>query len=422
VMSSYTLALLAVFRILDAFRQRRAANPNVFRLTLTCIAGTLLGLALAAFYLIPAAFERHYVQIAMAIIFNMRIEDNFLFGHTADGPHNAVLHTASVLAVTLLVITAALLLATSILRRKTGSFEATPDFSFVIPEGNLRFLLATITVLIAILLTPPSLPVWRHLPELAFLQFSWRLLTILAPVLALSVALLCNTLRAPASLLATNALAAATAILLTALCIHLYRQPCESDDTPTALAQAFAAHHGVPPTDEYTPTNADNDVVRPDEPAYWLASTPNAFAPNTTPNPGSTDPNFSDGFPAGETISATPPSHFTVHTDMPEYLILNLRDYPNWQITDISNHQAVNHQAVNHQNTQHPIHIPRDDGLLAIPLSEDGEHVVNITYRRSPDQTLGLIITLLALLALALHWYRSDRNRRLAVTSGHRLA
>src|SRR5271168_3714622 len=95
VMSCYALALLTVIRL---------AKPSSLRkeIAINTISGTILGLALAAFYIVPAAYERRYVQIAMAIIPNMRIQDNFLFHHTGDIPHDQVLHTASIIAIILI--------------------------------------------------------------------------------------------------------------------------------------------------------------------------------------------------------------------------------------------------------------------------------------------------------------------------------
>jgi hypothetical protein len=136
VMGSYTLALLATLRVAFFIRdkdichpERSAAKskdpegaalsipldpfkPTPLRLALTYIAGAVLGLALPAFYLIPAAVERKYVQVAMAIIPNMRYQDNFLFAHTADAAHNAVNHTASMLALALIAATSSSALLT----------------------------------------------------------------------------------------------------------------------------------------------------------------------------------------------------------------------------------------------------------------------------------------------------------------------
>ncbi len=131
VMSCYALALLDVIRLaknpgapyLDSemWASRASATApahsntsntptqSPIQLTLNTIAGTTLGLGAAAFYILPAACERRYVQIAMAILPGMRIQDNFLFHRTGEILHDQVLHTASLIAITLITITVAVL-------------------------------------------------------------------------------------------------------------------------------------------------------------------------------------------------------------------------------------------------------------------------------------------------------------------------
>jgi hypothetical protein len=390
VMGSYTFALLAIFRVVRATRlssrpedisQQQHDSESPGRLAITYITGTILGLALPAFYLIPAAYERRYVQIAMAIIPNMRIQDNFLFGHTADAPHNVVLHNASLLAVTLLAITFIATIALA-MRRSTHNAQE-------------RFFPLILTILIAFLLVPLSTPIWLHLPELAFLQFPWRLLTILSALLAFTLALLFNAFRdSPRARTFALLGSPICALALSLLCVHLYRQSCAFSEAPTGVAQAFNTHHGVNPTDEYTPTNADNDTIRPNEPGYWLSTNPNAFAPNTTPNPGSADPNFDGYFLDNETLSTPAPRHFVVNFPQPETLILNLRDFPAWDVV--------------RNATEHPEHIQRDDGLVAIALPA-GPSTIDIHWRTTSDQQLGFAVSACALLLLAFSAHRSRK-------------
>ena len=466
VMGCYTIALLATLRLILTLRTHaKMGSPDLshleigvlespqppteppVQLALTYLAGTALGLTLPAAYLIPAAYERRYVQIAMAIIPNMRFQDNFLFGHTADPAHNTVLHTASILAVTLLALTFA---ATLILQFRTSKLAAQSSQlkagSDPLSSPLVPTLLLT-TTLIAFLLLPISTPIWNHLPNLAFLQFPWRLLTILAAILCLTLALLFNS-RQPQPKEATpdgiahdkvtheqvahqqasyeqattqvprgfslgshtpskkgalapgGILSAATILLaplaLTLLCIHLYRQPCDPADAPTAVAQAFTTHHGIAPTDEYTPNLADNDTLRANDPAYWLTTDPQAFAPNTTPNPAATDPTYNTDDPPADTLSANAPTHLTLDLPQPETLILNLRDFPNWRIT--------------RNATELPPHLQRDDGLLAIALPA-GTSTIDIAWHRTPDQQLGLVLSILALLTLLwIATYRRHKN------------
>ncbi len=231
VMGCYTLALLAILHLLSGYRHHRNLRALLAPAS-SFTAGTTLGLALAAFYILPAAYERRWVEISMATIPGMRIVDNTLFHHTADPEHDAVLHTASIIAVILLALAAgALSIAWSSRRAPSSTSTSSHPQS---RSGDLSLLLALsiLTAVIALLLTPLAAPLWRHAPELAFLQFPWRFLAILAPVLALSLALALRTLR-----LRTPVALALSLILPGALTLAAwpaFRQACDPPDTPQA--------------------------------------------------------------------------------------------------------------------------------------------------------------------------------------------
>jgi hypothetical protein len=433
VMGCYALAVITLLRMLHAARQTN--THTALREILTpAAAGTALGLALAGFYLIPAIYERRFVQIAMAIIPNMRIEDNFLFGHTGDAPHDAVLHTASLIAVaTLALATLFLVLAFLSTKRQprtpTSSLTTSQPRSShpPFPASTTRAVTTALvfTLLIAFLLTPWSRILWLHIPELRFLQFSWRLLALLDIVAALALTLTLRNARIQKTFAAALAIFIVTAAAWAAT--RPFRQPCDAEDAPTARATAFAAHRGVEPTDEYTPTDADNDVLRADDPPYWLATDPAAFAPGTTPNPAATSPNAipaptkttTPGAPhlASEMWASTAPSgnetnpivtQVNIHTQQPAFLILNLRAYPHWRAT------------LNGAPTQlDPIDIdpravdPRDDGLLFLRVPA-GNSTLQLHWQRGADETAGLILSAAAsVLTLAL-WRRRPRPARVA--------
>jgi hypothetical protein len=486
VIGSYTLALLATLRIVSSFATKKARHPErtlhsvkgeskdpeaysqplspipfqprsptPLQLALTYLAGAILGLTLPAIYLLPAAYERKYIQTAMALLPNMRYQDNFLFTHTTDAAHNAVNHTISLLALTLLLLAAAsfltLLLKKPLTRKNFAAKKPVPlrsQESVILSEvsrsnaretqpkdpealnptdiagpfstntpATLTYTLALLTIAIAILLTPVSAPIWHHLPNLAYLQFPWRLLTLLTPILALTIALLLDTpkimgapglaseiwvSRTPSGL--TTALSLLLPLALAVPAYRLYHQPCDPTDDPTHLTQLFTTHHGFPPTDEYTPTLADNDPLRSNNPAYWLAQSPTDPAPNTTPTASELNPSLDTDdtpIPDTETLSTPAPHHFQIHAPTPSYLILNLRDYPNWRITTTSKPSP---------SAQDPAHIPRPDGLIAISLNHVDDYTINITWHRTLDQTLGLTLTILSLIALAFTYRRKPNT------------
>jgi hypothetical protein len=384
VMGSYTLALLAVVRVSSTYRKEvepattraelNTSDSQVFgtwvsrhrsslHLAFNIFAGTSLGLALAAFYIVPAAYERRYVQIAMATVAGMRIDQNFLFEHTGNSSdallHDQVLRTASLIAILLLAATA-VALAITLVRTKSGTPRLASEPVDQHRDGFPILPLAILTTGIAFLLTPLSLQIWNHAPQAAFLQFPWRLLAILAPVFALATA------AAIYRLSLKFAPTAITAIVLAVVLGHVaylqFHQPCDPEDTASARLALFSSREGTDPTDEYTPTTADNDALTPNDPPYWLA-----------PSPTDPPPSASQLGPA--------PMHLTITASRAEDLILNLRDYPAWHIT--LNGLADRSRA------------PRPDGLIAVPIPA-GPSTIDIRYAHTVDQTIGDTTTLVA--------------------------
>jgi hypothetical protein len=368
------------------------ASQTPLQLALQTTAGTILGLGLAAYYILPAAFERSYVQIAMAIIPNMRIQDNFLFHHTGDIPHDQVLHTASLVAVILIAATVIALITLRLIQKATN--PGTPSSARLLrlsrgpcqlaggvvrwasrvsatapahlTQRPVLYALAILTIAITLLLTPITAFIWNHVPELPYLQFPWRLLAILAAVLSLTIALALPPIKFNPTVTAAIALAIAT--VLTYPAYTVFHQACDSEDTVQARLALVHSNQGTDPTDEYTPTTADNDSLAHNNPAWWLSPDPNAKAPiNAQPGPA--------------------PTHLTLNSPAPEDLILNLRDYPAWRI-------ALN-------GTPVTARIQRDDGLITFPVPA-GPATIDTTYTQTRDQTLGDIFTAISLVLLLL--------------------
>ena len=162
VMACYTLAAVTLWKALA----RKRWQP-----ILHSIIGLVLGLGLAAFYLVPAAYERRWVDIARAVGSGMRVEDSFLFEHTGQAFHDQVLHTASWIFVTMLATVA--ICAWIARRRKAAS-------SFALPACGAAALLLAFQL-------PFSDRLWRLAPELSFLQFPWRWSLVLSIVFGFSI-------------------------------------------------------------------------------------------------------------------------------------------------------------------------------------------------------------------------------------------
>ena len=405
VMSCYALALLTLVRLITnpATENRSTTNPGApyiaassrcvgivqsttapahctpcntatqtpLQIAINTILGTALGLGLAAVYILPAAYERRYVQIAMAIIPNMRIQDNFLFHHTGDILHDQVLHTASVIAVILLTLTAAALLAAWSATKPGAPSSAcslrlrwASRASATVPANLTRhttvYALIALTIAVALLLTPLTTFIWNHAPELAFLQFPWRLVAILAAAFALAAAITLPPIQFKPATTAITTIVIATVFTYPAYAI--FHQTCDVEDTVQARLALFHSNQGTEPTDEYTPTTADNDSLVQTNPAWWLSTDPNAKAPaNSQPAPAL--------------------QHFILNAPIPEDLILNLRAYSGWRVT-------LNGASVITQ-TQ------RDDGLITLPIPA-GPSTIDIAYIQTLDQTLGDILSLIS--------------------------
>ncbi len=350
--------------------QNHSQTP--LRMALNTIIGTTLGLGVAAFYILPAAYERRFVQIAMAIIPFYRIQDNFLFHHTTDLDHDKVLHTASLVAVVLIATTTIVLIVLLTQKARVPHPSQSYREGWEVRISPALVALTILTLAITLLQTPITQIIWTHAPELAFLQFPWRLLTILAAVLALAIAIALIPFKIKPT--TTTILTLAIAAALTYPAYQTFQQPCDPEDTVKARLALFHSNQGTDPTDEYAPNTADNDSLAQTNPPYWLSPDANAKGPsNTQPGPA--------------------PTHFSIKAPRPGFLILNLRDYPSWEITSTD---------PNSMHLNHPKHIHRDDGLIALPLEYAADFTIDIHYAQTTDQTLGDMLSLTSLTLLAL--------------------
>lgn len=413
VIGSYAMAVIMAVRLAIAWRAN--SRPEARQHLLVATGGAVLGLALTAFYLLPAAYERRFVQIAMAVIVNMRVQDNFLFGHTGDLDHDGVLHTASWIAVTLLGATFAFL----VLRFSRRNHIDQPSTPKVVSA------IVLLTAAIAFMLTPLSQWIWQHIPQLAFLQFPWRLLTVSTVALGLSAALLATSFRLRFYM--TAAIALAIALSLTALGSHEFRQACEASDDPTAIAAALQNHQGFPATDEYTPVGADNDALSTKAEPYWYEGPRmNSIIDGKPARLGSATLNGLTETTLGKVPSQANPDGWIERVKdvsnnpriegfiqestafeedvagSPDTMVLNLRAYPNWEVHVVSDKFG----------SYAPLKIQhRADGLIAFAVRNPDHFTVSVRWRRSLDEQIGIAISILSAVVLStLLWHSCSRK------------
>ena len=379
VMGCYLLALLV---LIAAIRDRSYA------LIPRSVGAVALGLGLAAFYIVPAVYEQRWVEIARAIAPGMRVEDSFLFGHTGESFHDHVLHTASWIAV--------ILLAATVVAALLSWRDKRPN--------QLRAPLMAALIAICILLLPFSDILWRHAPELKFLQFSWRWLLVLGLVMATFIGLslrgsfLEATTRKTILIRAISMLA--LAVVMSSLAAFIFWQPCDDEDNIAAQRSTFR-DTGFEGTDEYTAANADNGDIQQDLPQVRLLKAEDSDEADSSIAENPEWPaNTADTVDARLNINhwTSESKEVEVHLSTPAFAVFRLMDYPAWQV-------QVNGKAVS-------AGLHRDDGLLTIPL-DAGQSVITVRYATTRDVQLGRALSLLALCVVIAVLTETKRRRRL---------
>jgi len=327
------------------------------------------GFGLAAFYILPAAYERRWVQIEQVVSANLGPARNFLFTRSNDAEFMAFNWKVSSVAAGLFVVTA--IAAFFAMKRRR-------DF----PE-LWRILVALGVVSLALML-PLSALFWRWLPELRFVQFPWRWLDVLGVVFAFFVAAAMNGGKkrraawVPVIVILLAMAATATAIVKDAW--------WDIEDVPTTM-DAIKSHHGYEGTDEYVPNGGDRYALpgNPDDEERPPGISP-LPAPDIERYDAATDGVASLGgvrlHMQGRTAEHW---FFTADTPSSVTLALRLLNYPAWEI-------RVDGREVQPGRRM-------ETGQILVPLAA-GDHSIEIRFRRTWDRTLGLVISLMFALIL----------------------
>ena len=324
-------------------------------------AGMVLGFALAAFYLIPAIYEQRWVNIAGALAHGLAPDANFLYARTADAEHDLFNRVASRIAVLLLAWAG---LAALAVWRSKHEGRALPR------ARHLEPLLATLAAVAGLLMLPLSSLAWRWLPELRFVQFPWRWMSVVA---LLAVVLMTRSFaghrRWMWMLVATLAIVGSGRYLVK----HTW---WDTEDMPS-LEAALGDGSGFEGTDEYDPLGDDHTDLPLKEPRA-------AFLPD-----GQADRKvFIESWTAER-------RSLRAITEGPARLAVRLLDYPAWRIT-------VNGHTVS------PEHKPGSMQMI-VPVGA-GESRIEIRFTRTADRvTAGVISIVAAFGSLAmLAWRRQN--------------
>ncbi len=372
VIASYMLLWLALVRAM----KERTWQPGL------CLgAGVALGLGLDGFYLVPAAYEQRWVEIARAAAApGMRIGDSFLFMRTGEPYHDQVLRTASWLAVILLV-------------------TATVAFLLSRPELRKRSLAAvTLVPLVLFLLLPVSAPVWQHAPHLRFLQFPWRWLMVLSMLAALWAG--AAIARLPGRVWRAS-MGVGLALLSIAASTSLFYQPCDQEDAIAPRRMLFLSGAGEEGTDEYTPVDTDNSAIQQNLPPVRILRQPGDESADSSKNENPDyAPEVYAHVPATVSILRWSPEdrRVRIQSAAAGYAVVRLMEYPAWRV-------EVNGKA------EQP-RLRRDDGLMVVPIGA-GISNVDIAWRTTPDVLWGRVLSVLVcvLCAVLMAWSRLRARR-----------
>jgi hypothetical protein len=319
--------------------------------------GLALGFGLASFYLLPAAYEQRWVNISQALSPGLQPSDNFLYTMINDPEHNVFNWIASSVAVVLVAMTG---IAGIAARRGSGQEQERDEIAKL---WRVLLLLSTVA---AILMIRPSSFFWAYLPKLRFVQFPWRWMAILAvPYAYFSAAVMMRRRMRWIWCVVVLAVVCGTATLL------VKKTWWDSDDIPS-LREAIANDHGFEGTDEYDPLSDDHTNLPEKAPRVQI-------------------------LPAEESGGRAPDAQIRIErwtveervvrvsSSEPLRVGLRLLDYPAWRV-------EVNRKPVTPQHAE-------TNGEMIVALTP-GTQCITARFVRTPDRTLGGVISLLSVLTL----------------------
>ncbi len=378
VIATYSMVLM----ILVGCIARKSLRP-----LLLGASGMAGGFALAAFYILPAAWERRWIQITQAVSGEVHPSRNFLF--TRINVPDFVLFNSKIswIAVGVIAVTG---IAAIFAARKRREF------------GALWWILISAAVVSAFLMLPTSLWLWNALPELRFIQFPWRWLEMLALSFAFVLPVAIFSLR---SRQLSWALTAVGFMAIAATAVTIVRDAYWDDQDVPSIAAAIASRRGYEGTDEYAPIG----LTRLDLPGN----------PDDTERPASVSPNPVPMFEKFDHASnALEPAAgirlhverwtaerkmFTAESATPVTLALRLADYPSWEFQVDASRVGVTARPATSQ--------------ILLPLSA-GNHRVEVRFRRTWDRSAGDAISGLAVTLLGIAWVFRRRRESTATATG----
>jgi len=348
VIATYSVALLFVVS---------ASIHRSGRILLRGAGGMALGWGLAGFYLLPAAYEQRWVNIGQALSSGLIPAQNFLFTRIDDVEHTWFNWIASYCALLLILLLGLAALGSERFARHVPAASASAT-------EQRRFLaLFSLGAAAALLTLRISHALWEHLPELRFVQFPWRWMSVLAVVFCCFASAFLERRRG------------ALWFILFLLCSvplgsFLITNSWWDPDEMASEHEAIRSGSGFDGTDEYDPAGDDHLDLPRKAPLVEILAGEAGASPS--------------GGPEVQIGSwTTEHKEIDVHAPVAARLALRLLNYPAWQV---------------HVNGQKIIPERREDtDQMVIPVPP-GSHRIEVCFSRTPDRTLGNAVSVVSLL------------------------
>jgi 6-pyruvoyl-tetrahydropterin synthase related domain len=332
VMINYSLALIVL--VLAVLRR----SPRVLGYGAVAV---VLGAALAAFYVLPAAYEEKWVNISEVLAPGIRPQDNFLFTHMADPDHNHFNLLVSLVAIAEIAV---MLVVGYFARNESRE------------DRPLWWTVASWSAGSAILMLSPTFFFWEHLPKLRFVQLPWRWL------LCLNVGFAIFACMGARRWIVRAAICALMIAVLAGVWLKVQVPWWDSAADIIEMHDNLEEGRGYEGADEYVPAGADAYEVKQDSPEIAVQGSGKARI----------------NIERWQAESR----QFAVAASSPANLVLHLFNYPAWHV-EVNGHPV---KAESQETT----------GQMVIPVPA-GENRVSVTFVRTWDRKLGGIVSLLAL-------------------------
>jgi hypothetical protein len=181
------------YPVAGSLAQDRQSRYGPLKTALAVLASTLLGLGLAAIYLIPMVLELRYVKIEQWTAYSYDFRQHFVYlaqllspdwgyGYSGPGLHDEMSFQLGAVIVMLVIFGGWLVLTPSAMPYRRGEKWGTGDevaTARSVPRGTILFFLAA-TLAIIWLMSPAAEFAWQVLPIASLVQFPWRLLGLTA--------------------------------------------------------------------------------------------------------------------------------------------------------------------------------------------------------------------------------------------------